>query len=60
MACLVGTYGLLISSHPGLKSIGVLSLIGLLCIFAAQLTIFPLIAGALDNYRIRKKQLKHD
>lgn len=60
MACLVGTYGLLISSHPGLKSIGVLSLIGLLCIFAAQLTIFPLIAGALDNYRIRKKQSKHD
>lgn len=60
MACLVGTYGLLISSHPGLRSIGVLSLIGLLCIFAAQLTIFPLIAGALDNYRIRKKQSKHD
>ena len=60
MACLVGTYGLLISSHPGLKSIGVLSLIGLLCIFAAQHTIFPLIAGALDNYRIRKKQSKHD
>ena len=60
MACLVGTYGLLISSHPGLKSIGVLSLIGLLCIFAAQLTIFPLIAGALDNYRIRKNQSNHD
>lgn len=60
MACLVGTYGLLISSHPGLKSIGVLSLIGLLCIFAAQLTIFPLIAGALDNYRIRKKKKIYD
>ena len=60
MACLVGTYGLLISSHPGLRSIGVLSLIGLLCIFAAQLTIFPLIAGALDNYRIRKNQSHHD
>lgn len=60
MASLVGTYGLLISSHPGLKSIGILSLIGLLCIFAAQLTIFPLIAGALDNYRLRKKKLKHD
>lgn len=60
MACLVGTYGLLISSHPGLKSIGVLALVGLLCIFAAQLTIFPLIAGALDNYRLRKKKSKHD
>ena len=59
MASLVGTYGLLISSHPGLRSIGVLSLIGLLCIFAAQLTIFPLIAGALDNYRIRKKERKN-
>lgn len=55
MASLVGTYGLLISSHPGLKSTGIVSLIGLLCIFVAQLTIFPLIAGALDNYRLRKR-----
>lgn len=55
MASLVGTYGLLVSSHPGLKSTGIVSLIGLLCIFVAQLTIFPLIAGALDNYRLRKR-----
>lgn len=59
MASLVGTYGLLISSHPGLKSIGVISLIGFICIFVAQLTITPLIAGSLDNYRIRKKNKKN-
>lgn len=60
VASFIGTYGLLISSHPGLKSVGVLSVIGLLCIYIAQLTIFPLIAGALDNYRIRKKNKQHD
>ena len=58
MASLIGSYGLLISSHPGLRSIGQISLIGLLCIFVAQFTIFPLIAGSLDNYRLRKKAKK--
>lgn len=56
MASLIACYGLLISSHPGLKSIGQVLLIGLLCIFTAQFTIFPLIAGALDHYRIWKKK----
>lgn len=55
MASLIGTYGLLISSHPGLRSIGQICLLGLICISVAQFVIFPLIAGSLDNYRLRKR-----
>lgn len=56
LAALIGTYSCLISSHPGLRSIGQVVLIGMICIFAAQFTIFPLIAGSLDHYRLRKRQ----
>lgn len=58
-ASLIGTYGLLISSHPGLRSIGQICLLGLVCIFVSQMLIFPLIAGFLDNYRLlRQKKRK--
>ena len=56
MASLIACYVLLISSHPGLRSIGQVMLVGLICIFTAQFTIFPLIAGSLDHYRIWKKK----
>lgn len=58
LAALIGTYSCLISSHPGLRSIGQVVLIGLICIFVAQFTIFPMIAGSLDHYRLRQKQKK--
>ncbi len=58
MAALIGTYGLLISSHPGLRSIGQICLLGLICISVAQFVIFPLIAGSLDNYRLHKRNKK--
>jgi predicted RND superfamily exporter protein len=58
MAAFIGTYGMLISSHPGLRSIGYVSLTGLICIFIAQFTIFPLIAGSLDQYRLRQQRKK--
>ena len=58
MAAFIGTYGMLISSHPGLRSMGYVSMIGLICIFIAQFTIFPLIAGSLDQYRLRQKRKK--
>ena len=60
MASMIGTYGLLMSSHPGLKSIGQISFIGLICIFIAQFTMFSLIAGSLDNYRILQRQKKEN
>ena len=58
MASLIACYGLMISSHPGLRSIGQVLLLGLLCIFMSQFTIYPLIAGALDHYRIKQAQKK--
>ena len=57
---MIGTYGLLISSHPGLRSIGQISFIGIICISIAQYTLFSLIAGSLDNYRIRQRQKKEN
>lgn len=58
MASLIACYGLMISPHPGLRSIGQVLLLGLLCIFMSQFTIYPLIAGALDHYRIKQAQKK--
>ena len=58
MAGFIGTYGMLVSSHPGLRSMGNVTLLGLICIFVAQFTIFPLIAGSLDQYRLRQKLKK--
>ena len=58
MASLIACYGLMISSHPGLRSIGQVLLLGLICIFMAQFTIYPLIAGALDHYRIKQAKKK--
>ena len=58
MAAFIGTYGMLVSSHPGLRSMGYVSLTGLICIFISQFTIFPLIAGSLDQYRLRQKRTK--
>ena len=58
MAAFIGTYGMLVSSHPGLRSMGYVSLTGLICIFIAQFTIFPLIAGSLDQYRLRQQRKK--
>ena len=58
MAALIGTYGMLVSSHPGLRSMGNFSLMGMICIFIAQFTIFPLIAGSLDQYRLRQHRKK--
>ena len=55
MASFIACYGLIISSHPGLQSIGQVLLLGFVCIFTAQFTIFPLLAGSLDHYRIWKK-----
>ena len=55
-ASFIASFSLIISSHPGLRSIGQALLLGLACIALAQFTTFPLIAGILDNYRIWKKK----
>lgn len=56
LATLLTPLAMIFSSHPGIRGMGQITLIGVVCIFVAQLTIYPLIAGALDNYRLRKKK----
>lgn len=53
---LIGIYGFLISSHPGLRSIGLVSVLGLLCMTVSHCLLFPLIAGYLDSRRFRIRE----
>jgi uncharacterized protein len=53
---LVAFSGLLFSSHPGLRSMGLVAVLGLACLLAAHLTIFPLVAGWLDMRRYRNRE----
>jgi predicted RND superfamily exporter protein len=55
MATLIGTYGLLLSSHYGLRSIGKISILGLFFIILSHFIFFPLMAISLDFYRLKKK-----
>lgn len=55
-AAILGPIAMIFSSHPGIRNMGQVTLIGLVCIVVAQLTIYPLIAGALDQHRLRKRQ----
>lgn len=60
-AAFIGSIAMLLSSHPGIRSMGVITAIGLICIFISQLTIYPLIASTLDTYRVLKKlRQKHE
>ena len=57
-ASFVGAIAMLLCPHPGIKSVGLIAFIGLLCIFVALFTIYPLTASTLDAYRILKKAKK--
>lgn len=56
VASILGPIAMIFSSHPGIRNMGQVTLIGLVCILVAQLTIYPLIAGALDQHRLRKRK----
>ncbi|MCK9182938.1 MAG: MMPL family transporter [Fibrobacteraceae bacterium] len=56
LASLVGIFGLLFSSHPGIRSIGTVSMLGLLCISISHLLVFPLFAGWLDSRRFNSRK----
>jgi predicted RND superfamily exporter protein len=43
------------SSHPGLKSLGVVTVIGILSIILAHITIFPIIASLVEKRRYSKR-----
>jgi len=45
------------SSHPGLKSLGVATVIGILSIASAHIAIFPIIASLVDKRRYMRRKL---
>jgi predicted RND superfamily exporter protein len=45
------------SSHPGLKSLGVVTVIGIASIVLAHIAIFPIAASFVDNRRYRMKEI---
>lgn len=49
--------GLLFSSHPGIHDIGVISILGVVCIALSHTFVFPLLAGCLERRRIRRRNL---
>jgi len=50
--------GLLFSSLPGLRSMGLVAVLGLLCLGLAHLTLFPLLVGWLDWHRLQNQNLR--
>jgi predicted RND superfamily exporter protein len=45
------------SSHPGLKSLGVVTVIGIVSIVLTHIAIFPIVASFVDNRRYRRKKM---
>ena len=48
---LIGFGGLLLSSHPGLRSIGLLAVVGIGATMAATLVFFPALLQVLEDMR---------
>jgi len=46
------------SSHPGLQSLGIVTVIGILSIVLAHIAIFPIVASLVDNRRYRNRNRK--
>mgnify|MGYP002621576918 CR=1 FL=1 len=53
---IVVLFGLSLSSHPGIHSIGVIAILGMICLLFSHNFVFPLFAGALDRRRIRRRK----
>ncbi|GHV12016.1 hypothetical protein AGMMS49938_03750 [Fibrobacterales bacterium] len=48
---IVAFFGLCFASHPGLRSLGVVSVLGFICILLAHIVIFPVAASMVDGRR---------
>lgn len=54
LTTMVGFFGLMMATHPGLNSIGRLALIGLLTCFVAAVLVLPAILEVLEGGRVRR------
>ncbi len=55
LTTMIGFFGLMMATHPGLNSIGRLALIGLLTCFVAAVLVLPAILEVLEGDKVRKK-----
>ncbi len=51
-------FALTLSSHPGIREIGIVSALGIVCISLSHLFVFPLLSGRLDTRRIKSRTQK--
>lgn len=51
-------FALTLSSHPGIREIGIVSALGIVCISLSHLFVFPLLSGWLDTRRIKSRTKK--
>lgn len=55
LTTMIGFFGLMMATHPGLNSIGRLALIGLLTCFVAAVLVLPAILEVLEGGKVPKK-----
>ena len=55
LTTMIGFFGLMMATHPGLNSIGRLALIGLLTCFVAAVLVLPAILEVLEGDKVPKK-----
>ncbi len=55
LTTMIGFFGLMMATHPGLNSIGRLALIGLLTCFVAAVLVLPAILEVLEGDKVGKK-----
>ncbi len=60
LTTMVGFFGLMMATHPGLNSIGKLALIGLLTCFVAAVVVLPALLQVLEDLRSRRQGLEYE
>ena len=60
LTTMVGFFGLMMATHPGLNSIGKLALIGLLTCFVAAVVVLPALLQVLEDFRSRRQGLEYE
>jgi len=56
LTTMIGFFGLMMATHPGLNAIGRLALIGLLTCFVAAVLVLPAILEVLEGGRMRREK----
>ena len=60
LTTMIGFFGLITATHPGLNSIGKLAVIGLVTCFLAAVVVLPALLQILEDLRDRKRAKDQD